>query len=272
MHRTFLALLLLLFSNPSLAWSKQGHQLVGELAERELTPVARSQVQRLLQAEPDPTLAGVAVWADDIRAQGGELGRRSARWHYVNFPRDGGCQYAPARDCPDGQCVIGAIGAQARILADTRRPDAERAEALKFLVHLVGDAHQPMHAGFPDDRGGNGFQLNYRGRGAPGGDGSNLHAIWDYWLVESAGLDNAAYTAYLLTLPVAADAAPASDNPPADWARESCRLIESQAIYPPRRRITDAYLDLHRPLAEQRLRLAGTRLAALINAALDPAP
>ena len=100
---------------PASAWSRQGHQIVAELAAQDLTPEAQREVATLLAGEPDPTLAGVATWADDIRAESrvGEhaLGKRSSRWHYVNFQRGSGCEYAPARECPGGNCVIGAINA-----------------------------------------------------------------------------------------------------------------------------------------------------------------
>ena len=272
MNRLLPALILLAVAAPAFGWSKQGHQLVGELAERDLTPAARAEVQRLLAGEPNPTLAGVSTWADEIRAQsrttGNPLGELSSRWHYINFER-AGCDYVPARECPGGNCVIGAINAQRAILADASQPLQARREALKFLVHFVGDAHQPMHAGFRHDRGGNNFQLNYRGKGAPKGEGTNLHSVWDYWLVQSAGLDNAAYTARLLQSPLPEGTRLATDNPAAEWTLESCRLIASESAYPRKRRITDAYLDLHRPTAEKRLRQAGARLAALINGALD---
>ena len=214
MKRTLSALFLIALAGQAFAWSKQGHQLVGELAERELSPTARDQVQRLLAGEPEPTLAGVSTWADEIRAQsrtpaGNTLGELSSRWHYVNFPGEG-CDYVPARDCPDGNCVIGAINAQAAILRDRSRSDEERRNALKFLVHFVGDAHQPMHAGFGHDRGGNNFQVNYRGKALPEGQGTNLHGVWDYWLLQSAGLDNPAYIEKLLQSPVPADPAPAT--------------------------------------------------------------
>lgn len=276
MNRPLTALLLLVAAMPALGWSKQGHQLVGELAQHELTPAARMEVDRLLAAEPVPTLAGVSTWADDIRAEsrrsGHALGERSSRWHYVNFP-DNRCDYAPARDCPDGNCVIGAIQAQAAILADRSRSDEDRRDALKFVVHFVGDAHQPMHAGLGADRGGNNFQVNYRGKGAPDGQGTNLHGTWDYWLLQSAGLDNPAYVQRLLQLPLPADDTLGAANPAQAWTLESCRLIASEAIYPPRKRrvITDAYLDHHRPTAERRIRQAGARLARLINTALAPA-
>ncbi len=275
------ALLLLVLasslSTPALAWSRQGHQLVGELAQGDLRPQARREMDRLLAGEPVPTLAGVASWADEIRAEGRisghPLGERSSRWHYVNFRRDRGCDYVPARDCPGGNCVIGAINAQRAILADRARPLAERRDALKFLVHFVGDVHQPMHAGYADDRGGNHFQVQYRGKGAPAGEGTQLHGIWDYWVLQGAGLDNAAYVQRLRQSPVPADPAAGADNAPAEWALESCRLIRDEALYPSKRRrvLGDDYLDQHRPLAERRLRQAGARLATLLNDALAPA-
>lgn len=277
MKRTLSVLLLLAASGQALGWSKQGHQLVGELAQRELSPAAQAEVSRLLAGEPDPTLAGVSVWADQIRAEsrgaGNALGTLSSRWHYVNFPAEG-CQYVAARDCPGGDCVVGAINAQAAILADRSRSDEDRRNALKFVVHFVGDAHQPMHAGFARDRGGNNFQVNYRGRALPEGQGTNLHGVWDYWLLQSAGLDNAAYVARLRQSPLPADPTRDALNPALEWTLESCRLIASEQIYPPKRRrnLTDAYLDLHRPTAERRVRQAGDRLARLINAALAPVP
>ena len=216
-------ILLLLVSTlpaPAHAWSRQGHQLVGELAERDLTPAARREVQRLLAGEPEPTLAGVSTWADEIRAesrQGGHsLGERSTRWHYVNFQRGAGCEYVPARECPGGNCVIAAINAQYTILADRRRPLDERREALKFLVHFVGDVHQPMHAGYAQDRGGNNHQLNYRGKGSPKGEGTQLHGVWDYWLIKSGDRDNPDYVQYLLQSPVPEDTARGADNPAAE--------------------------------------------------------
>lgn len=276
--KTPLALLLLLVSlppAPALAWSRQGHQLVAELADHDLRPGARRELQVLLAGEPEPTLAGIATWADDIRAESrtGEhaLGKLSSHWHYINFQRGRGCDYVPARDCPDGDCVVAAINAQRAILADRDRPLAERRNALKFLVHFVGDVHQPLHAGYRDDRGGNNFQLQYRGKGAPKGQGTQLHGVWDYWMLQSAGLDNPGYTQRLRQSPVPAETVAGSDNPPAEWALESCRLIVSEALYPTGKRVIgDDYLDRHRPLAERRIRQAGARLAALLNATLDP--
>ena len=97
----FAALLFLLAATDASAWSREGHELVAELAERRLSPPARAEVARLLAAEPDPTLRGVATWADDMRAAGRAdglaLGKLSERWHYVNFPSGADCAFVPAR-------------------------------------------------------------------------------------------------------------------------------------------------------------------------------
>jgi hypothetical protein len=273
MKKSVFCALILLFSSHAYGWSREGHELVATLAEARLTPAARAEVQRLLAGEPVPTLAGVAAWADDIRSEsrsaGNPLGELSSHWHYLNLPRGSDCAYVPARDCPYGDCVIGAINTQRGLLADRTQPLAVRRNALKFLVHFVGDVHQPMHAGYGDDRGGNNFQIQYRGRGAPAGEGTNLHKIWDFRLLRSADLGRAEYVARLEALPPP-PMSPPSDNPPRDWALESCRLIHDEKIYPNRHRVDDAYLDRFRPLAETRVRLAGERLAALLNAALAP--
>lgn len=275
MKRTLSVLFLLALCGQAFGWSKQGHQLVGELGERGLNDAARAEVQRLLAGEANPTLAGVSTWADEIRAEsrttGNALGTLSSRWHYVNFPGEG-CGYEAERDCPGGNCVNEAINSQAAILADRSRSDEDRRNALKFVVHFVGDAHQPMHAGFAHDRGGNNFQVNYRGKGAPEGQGTNLHGVWDYWLLQSAGLDNPSYVERLVQAPLPDDPTRGAVNPPLAWTLESCRLIATEKVYPPKRRrvLTDAYLDKHRPTAERRVREAGDRLAHLINTALAP--
>ncbi|WP_181952556.1 S1/P1 nuclease [Vulcaniibacterium gelatinicum] len=266
--------LCLLLSPAALAWSALGHRLVGELAQRQLEPAAREQVRRLLAGEPEPTLAGVATWADELR--GTDLGRKTAPWHYVNF-RGGDCTYVPERDCPNGDCVVGAIERQRAILADRRRPRAERREALKFLVHFVADVHQPLHASPRDDKGGNDFQVSLRtplepeayarDRYQDGVMGTNLHAVWDYYVLAARGLDLPAYVRRLGARPW--PAAPAA-SPPAAWAQESCRLIEARDLYPRRHRMDHRYLDRMRPLAEQRVQQAAWRLAALLNATLRP--
>jgi hypothetical protein len=250
---------------PAQAWGPLGHRLVARLAEPDLDPQASAQVARLLQGEPDPTLAGIANWADTLRANDPDLGRRTARWHYVNIA-DPGCAFDAARDCPGGNCVVAALDAQTGILADPSRSDAERRQALKFVVHLVGDVHQPLHAGRGDDRGGNDYQVNVRGKG------SNLHSLWDSGLLNTRGLGEDAWLARLQALPAPAAVSPLPAAAPRLWAEQSCRMTNAPGFYPRGHVIDQAYVDAHLPLAERQLRLAGARLAATLNAALGSQP
>lgn len=244
------------------AWSGQGHRLVARIAEQELAPQTRTEVARLLADEPYPTLAGIASWADELRRSDPDLGKRSARWHYVNLAENR-CDYLPPRDCPNGDCVIEALRTQTAILADRSQSLSERRQALKFVVHLVGDIHQPMHAGYAHDHGGNDFQLQVDGRG------SNLHALWDGGMLRERHLDDSAYLQHLLALPRAGSAAD-SALPPATtaWAQAACRISITAGVYPTRHVLPDAYVATWRPLAEAQLRLAGDRLATLLDAAL----
>ena len=157
---------------PVNAWGQAGHRLAANLAFEQLTPQARASVERLLTLEPGATLASISTWADETRSPS------TAAWHYVNIPRDAGCHYEEARDCPGGQCVVAAIERQRRVLV-SGASDVEKLRALKYLAHLVPDVHQPLHAGYADDRGGNKFQLQAFGRG------TNLHAVWDTGLIEN---------------------------------------------------------------------------------------
>ncbi len=243
---------------PAHAWGAMGHRLVADLAWDAMTPRARASARDLLALEGDARLADVASWADELRASDPDLGRRSARWHYVNIAEDD-CHYRAGRDCAGGDCVVAAIEAQAAILADPGQPRAARLQALKFVVHFVGDVHQPLHAGRADDRGGNTHQLNIDGRG------SNLHALWDSGLLAQAGLDEAGWLARLRRLP-AIGATPAST--PAHWAEASCGIVERPGFYPPKGTLDPAYAGPWLPVAEQQLRLGGQHLADVLNRAL----
>lgn len=239
------------------AWGPTGHRLVAALAARELTPAASREVARLLRGEPEPTLPGVANWADDIREKDPALFRRTASWHYLDLAGNG-CGYSPERDCPNGDCVPEAIRRQRALLADRRQPLAVRAQALKFIVHFVGDIHQPLHAGYASDRGGNDIQVNIDGRG------SNLHRLWDSELIASAKLEPPAYLSRLLRQPLTSRAM----GSPADWVQASCRIAVRDGVYPPSPKLDPAYFTQWRPVAEAQLRLAGHHLAQLLNRTL----
>ena len=238
---------------PARAWGVQGHQVVAAIAWQGLSPLARQEAVRLLAQEPGQTLVSVATWADEHR------GPTTAPWHYLNFPR-GQCRLDAARDCPDGHCVVGAIERQRAMLA-SKATDAERLQALKYLVHFVADVHQPLHAGYQDDRGGNTVQLRFLMRG------SNLHALWDRGLIEQLALDDAALIAAAqaqLTAPAASGRGLANAI---DMAEESCRIVAQPGFYP-QGDPSPAYVARMTPVLLQRLALAGQRLATMLNQAL----
>lgn len=241
-------LLALLSPVPVLAWGIQGHQTVAWIAQAQLSAAARANVARLLALEPGSTLESIASWPDEHRDSS------NTHWHYVNFARDQ-CHYQPRRDCPGGQCVVAAIDAQYAILRSAAS-ERDKLTALKFLVHLVGDIHQPLHAGFGDDRGGNQYSIQFDG------EDSNLHALWDHQMVTQFRLGPKA-----LAQKISADQANSAAvvfGTAAAWANQSCLIVSGGGFYPPHQ-VPPRYLRDAEGLVEQQLWRAGTRLAAMLN-------
>ena len=191
--------LLIVTAPPANAWGCKGHQTVALIAEKHLTPEARQLVQQILGDSPmDPKLrrwcgnattdlmVDASTWPDDVRNE-----RKNGPWHYIDIPRgkrkgelDGYCG-------PEG-CVTRAIEEQRAILKDKSADSLKRAEAIRYLVHFVGDLHQPLHAITNADNGGNCVPVKYfrhesllnplhpeREDFSP-----NLHQIWDTEIVE----------------------------------------------------------------------------------------
>lgn len=255
-------LVLVVMATPAAAWGRLGHRLVGHLAADELSPAARAEVDRLLAGEADPTLAGVSSWADELRDRDPARGKRTSKWHYVNLPEPA-CTFDAAVLCKDDACVVGAIATQTAILADRARSDAERRDALKFVVHFIGDVHQPLHAS-TRGKGGNEIQVRFGGRG------SNLHSLWDSGLLNALQVDEAAHLQRLRALPLAV-ALPRDARRPdaAAWAEASCRIAVSPGLYPASAKLDADYPARWNAIIDERLRQAGTQLASVLNAALS---
>ena len=245
------------------AWSTPGHRVVAAIAEERLSPDARALVREILGSTPmsDPDVAG---WADAQRDPA------TKPWHYVNVPM-GAAGYDADRDCPRGECVVAAIARAETRLRDARSA-LDRADALRWLLHLVADVHQPLHAGDRGDRGGNDLPTRRaRGRGQPG----NLHRVWDFDVVGPVlrGRDAAAAGRELARSMRDRDAAAwASDLDPAAWATDSHALarriyVELGAL--PRDGaivlLPRSYARDQRPRVEAQLRKAGVRLAAILD-------
>ena len=269
-----LVLLLVARSVPAWAWGPQGHRLVAEVASDHLTPEARAAVQRLLG---DESLADVASWADHYL----DGVYQTFRWHFVNIPPDA-VAYDRDRDCPvqpglkAGEprdrwrdCAVDRIEYNRERLADTSLDNADRAQALKFLVHFVGDLHQPFH-GLGVERGGNGIPVEVFGSTRCGSYPCNLHAVWDESLIQHRGLDDTAYLK-VLEEEIAAKKMAAGAGSAADWALES-RDLGKPALVSPGAKIDEAYYQRNIATVDTRLEQGGLRLAELINGAFAKAP
>jgi hypothetical protein len=195
-----LAALAFLSDSPSAhAWGCKGHQTVALIAEAHLTPAARAMVFKILAAGPiDPalsryckepnldTFADASTWADDER----RMKPDTAPWHFIDLPR-GAPQSSLSEYCPPATgCVISALTAQVAILRDPTASPQARADALRYIIHFVGDIHQPMHDTTNNDRGGNCVPVTFFGK-APGETHAtaesyspNLHSVWDVNIID----------------------------------------------------------------------------------------
>jgi hypothetical protein len=265
---TVAALLFSLGVPRSWAWGREGHRLTALVAEAYLTPEARAQIKELLGNE---TLADVAPWADTYRTSHPE----TALWHFVDIPKDQD-KFDRNRDCPASasdpkspwrDCVTDRILYFEGRLGDETLSKADRAEALKFLVHLIGDVHQPLHA-IGDERGGNGISVNFLGSSQCGNYKCNLHGVWDEEMIDHRGLNEAKYTATLLQEIKDNHWERMAGGEPTTWANISHHYAV-QAFAPNGALITHEYYDEEVKVVDAELALGGLRLAHVLNRILE---
>jgi hypothetical protein len=266
---------------PGLAWGwgPHGHRVVGELAERQVSAGTLAELRRLL---PGAGLAEVSNWADEVR--------NDPRWrcanplHYVTVP-----EQSSWTEPPTGGDALATLIVAGDALADRSRPDAERALAVRWLVHLVGDLHQPLHVGLGCDRGGNSVPVSYFGRPA------RLHEVWDELVLDDEVLSFTDKTNFLQDLSSAERSAQVGAGP-LSWADEAQALLPvvyqskvdarctcSPCELPsestpacvkaacasfalPLRELSYPYRDVARGVIDGQLRRAGVRLASLLDA------
>jgi len=196
-----LAVMVILLFSPMRAgaWGCEGHQAVALIAERHMSAHALEMANKILQGSPiDPALprfcasqgldrlADSATWADDLRKDNPE----TSAWHYIDIPRDAP-RSAMAESCPVSTgCVTLAIAHQIEVLRDDRAAPRALADALRFIIHFVGDLHQPLHCASNNDLGGNCVPIEFIGNAPVEKNPQyesytpNLHAIWDYALIQ----------------------------------------------------------------------------------------
>ena len=237
---------------PALAWGKTGHRVIGAIAQSQLTPRAAAQVKAILGVE---SLAEASTWPDFMRAEQTEFWQRTASpWHYVTVPS--GKIYAEVGAPEQGDAVT-ALDRFAATIRDSKASLADKQLALRFIVHIVGDLHQPLHAGNGRDRGGNDVQVTFQGRQ------TNLHAVWDSDLVDDAQLSYTEYTAWLSARITPEQRAAWTTTDPRVWIGESTAIRDR--IYPEKPEIGFAYIFKTKAIVEERLEQGGVRLAAYLN-------
>jgi hypothetical protein len=263
------------------AWGPEGHAIVADIAQQHLTPAASAEVTALLKQDGLSRLDEISSWADAHRKELPQTGS----WHYVDIPLHAK-DYVAARDCQQGNCVVSRLDHFAQVLADKSAAPPARLEALKWVVHLAGDIHQPLHAEDNDDKGGNTVQVQFFGRG------TNLHSVWDGRIIRKAldlksgpnyTFDHAIVQSDAMTLDREITEAQRNAWAPSTslsslgrdvigWADESHLLAQKVAYTDLAKPSGEAWSQRYQakawPVVKTRLEQAGVRLAAILNEAL----
>ena len=260
-----LAALAAFVPTPALSWGKTGHRVVAAIADNQLSGLARAHVREILG--PGESLADAANWPDEMRSDPAIFWQKtSTPWHYVTL--DGiAYDHAP----PEGD-ALEALDHFSKVLKDPSASLADKQTALRFVVHLVGDLHQPLHVGKCCDRGGNEVKVTWFGKA------TNLHAVWDSQLVDEEQLSFSELSAKLERHMSDRQLIAWWDINPRDWISESAQIRET--VYPklpPKGakekkgqpavpELSWSYAYEFTPVMERRLSQAGVRLAAYLNA------
>jgi len=253
-------------ANHALAWGPEGHQTTGYIAQSLLTPEARIRLNEIM---PGIDLGQTATWMDDQRVELKKSTPGSAQWHFYNLPV---CDNKPKKDlCPGGNCAIYRIDEYSKVLADPKASKEDKLFAVRVIVHVVGDLHQPLHAGDNNDRGGNQVKV---------GEYTNLHSEWDNAFVKKlARGKNSKKLADELATRYSAEAQIWQTGKPLNWANESNQAARKIAYgelpgfncdvsYLFIEKLPKSYVDESQPVVERRLAMAGFRIAYVLNTAL----
>jgi hypothetical protein len=259
------------------AWGAEGHHIVALLAWGLMTPAARNEATTILGGGPggpadEDMFVAASTWADEVRSSRPE----TYNWHFVDIPV-GEAHFDAGRDCKPtarGDCVIAEIARARAELTDPSRSAVLKAESLKFLIHFVGDLHQPLHAVDDHDRGAN--DVKVAGFGGEPGRTTNLHAVWDTGLIRLSTETEAARAARLRDdlsshpVDVSLDVV--------KWAEESHDIALRVTYHypafspsgPPLEPITldSSYRAAAIAAIDRQLERAGARLGALLNSLL----
>ena len=280
-----LILAILLLPLPAFGWGKEGHEIVAHIAYLHLNAGTRIKVNQLLGASPGTvgpeSMEQASVWADEIRGATQmpvhifsnlniHNASGTAELHFADVSGD---RFNPQTDADHGKSVVSGIQRCEEVLRNPQSSPADKQDALKFLIHFVGDAHQPLHAGHKADRGGNDIEITQFLRRHPS-KGFNLHAVWDNLLIQADDRDPARYAEKIDAKWVRTYRDVSWDDlDPIHWVDESHQLAVKYAYLdthgkriPNRGVIGAEYVERSTPVVESQLMKAGYRLATLLNA------
>ncbi len=278
--KILLSLIVIVSPITSFAWNAVGHTLVAQIAYNNLTPSVKAKVDQLVATMHNDysgitQFSDLGPWMDQLRSQKIES---YTHWHYINmaFSADG-TSVAGAKQDTDN--AVWAIKLMLPVIANDKANVHERARFLAFLVHVVGDMHQPLHAvtrvaaAHPTgDEGGNGYHIQYQAKGI---NVDNLHSLWDQCMgvysvsTSQSNIDPLVNTITTLYPKSYFSNDVVNDVKPEDWANEDVQVAQSTVYNTPEGKTpSDAYIAAGKQLAEQRTALAGYRLAAMLNSLL----
>jgi len=239
-------------------WGHEGHAVIALIAEHYMNPATLATAKQLLDGT---SIEDVASWADEYRAHHRETGP----WHYIDIPMEDS-KIDLARECPCGNCVIVKTEQFLAVLKDPKADRSAKAEALKYVIHFVGDMHQPLHVEDNGDKGGNRMYVVFERHP------DNLHWVWDAGLLEHIRRNPRALAAELENRITPQDRAQWTHGSIEDWVLEGHRLAQQVAygdLGPgDPARITPEYGRQADPVIETHLEKAGVRLACLLDADL----
>ncbi|MFC4347389.1 S1/P1 nuclease [Kordiimonas lipolytica] len=255
MVRVLVALfaLVVMMGQAAQAYGPTGHRVIAELASRHLSPEAAAAVKELLG---DEFMAEAANWPDEMRSNPDEFWRRTASpFHYINLPD--GETYEESVKNPAGDAVT-ALAAFTATVKDKDAPLAERQKALRFIIHIVGDLHQPLHAGRAEDWGGNRIDVVWFE------EMSNLHKVWDEDLINYKLLSFSEWVRFLEPKIKPDDIATWQDSEPLDWVRELIAM-RGEVYNVGSGILSYDYVYKYTPVIKQQLSKGGIRLAGYLN-------
>ena len=247
----------LLFSQYAFCWGTLGHRVIGEIAQQHLSKKAKKELRALIGKE---TLAWWANWPDFIRSD--TSWNFATHWHYVDLPaHQSKDNFITALKQLPGKNLYTQIQEMQAQLKDKSLSLEKRRTALFFLVHFLGDLHQPLHVGRDEDQGGNKIVVYWFG------EKTNLHTLWDSKFVD---FQQYSYSEYARLLDIADDSQVNSwvSSPLEDWFYESHVLSDS--IYdntPAESKLNYRYNYDFQNLLNQQLLKGGVRLASILNEA-----